>query len=49
LAFHIAVKVPALAERVEMLKGMYDEQYALAADEDREKVSARFVPRIGSI
>jgi len=49
LAFHIAVKVPALAERVEMLKEMYDEQYALAADEDREKVSARFVPRIGSI
>jgi hypothetical protein len=28
---------------------MYDEQYALAAAEDREKVSARFVPRISSI
>jgi len=49
LAYHIAVKVPELAERVQMLKGMYEEQYSLAADEDREKVSARFVPRISSI
>ena len=49
LAYHIAVKVPELAERIQMLKGMYEEQYSLAADEDREKVSARFVPRIGSI
>ena len=49
LAYHIAVKVPDLAQRVPMLKEMYDEQYALAAAEDREKVSARFVPRISSI
>ena len=49
LAYHIAVKVPDLAQRVPMLKEMYEEQYSLAADEDREKVSARFVPRISSI
>ena len=49
LAYHIAVKVPDLAQRVPMLKEMYEEQYFLAADEDREKVSARFVPRISSI
>ena len=49
LAYHIAVKVPELAERIQLLKGMYEEQYSLAADEDREKVSARFVPRISSI
>ena len=49
LAYHIAVKVPELADRIQLLKGMYEEQYSLAADEDREKVSARFVPRIGSI
>ena len=49
LAYHISVKVPELADRIQLLKGMYEEQYSLAADEDREKVSARFVPRIGSI
>ena len=49
LAYHISVKVPELADRIQLLKGMYEEQYSLAADEDREKVSARFVPRISSI
>ena len=47
LAFHIATKVPELVERIPMLKSMYDEQFELAAGEDREKTSARFVPRIG--
>ena len=49
LSYHIAVKVPDLAPRIEMLKAMYEEQYALAAGEDREKTSARFVPRMRSI
>ena len=49
LAYHIAMKVPELAPRVEMLKAAYDEQYALAAGEDREKTSENFVPRIGRI
>jgi hypothetical protein len=49
LAYHIAMKVPELAERIPMLKQVYDEQFALAAAEDREKTPARFVPRaIGS-
>jgi hypothetical protein len=30
-----------------MLKSIYDEQFDLAAGEDREKTSARFVPRMG--
>ena len=47
LAYYIAMKTPELSDRVVMLKQIYDEQFALAADEDREKVSARFVPRIG--
>ncbi len=47
LAFHIATKVPELVDRIPMLKSMYDEQFELAAGEDREKTSARFVPRIG--
>jgi len=45
LAYHIAMKVPELAGRVEMLKAAYDEQFNLAAGEDREKAAVRFVPR----
>jgi hypothetical protein len=45
LAYHIAMKVPELAERVPMLKAAYEEQFDLAAGEDREKASVRFVPR----
>lgn len=45
LAYHIAIKVPELAPRIEMLKQIYDEQFNLAAGEDREKASIRFVPR----
>jgi len=49
LAYYIATKVPELVARIPMLKAMYDEQFELAAGEDREKTSARFVPRIGRI
>ena len=45
LAYHIAVKVPELMQRVPMLKQMYDETFEIAAGEDREKASVRFVPR----
>jgi hypothetical protein len=45
LAYHIATKVPELAERVPMLKAQYDEQFDYAAGEDREKAAIRFVPR----
>ena len=47
LAYHIAMKVPELGERVGMLKAVYDEQFDMAAGEDREKTPARFVPRVG--
>mgnify|MGYP003144301858 CR=1 FL=1 len=49
LAYYISMKDPDLAPRIEMLKTIYDEQYNLAAGEDREKESERFVPRIGRI
>ena len=49
LAYHIAMKVPELVQRIPMLKAVYDEQFDMAAGEDREKTSARFVPRIGRI
>jgi hypothetical protein len=45
LAYQIAMKVPELMPRVQMLKQVYDEQFELAAGEDREKAAVRFVPR----
>jgi hypothetical protein len=45
LAYYIAMKDPALAPRLDMLKGVYDEQFNLAAGEDHEKAPIRFVPR----
>lgn len=45
LAYHIAMKVPELQPRVDMLKAAYMEQFDLAAGEDREKAPVRFVPR----
>lgn len=45
LAYHIAMKVPELSSRVQMLKQSYDEQFDIAAGEDREKAAIRFVPR----
>jgi hypothetical protein len=45
LAYHIAIKVPELMPRIQMLKQIYDETFDIAAGEDREKASVRFVPR----
>lgn len=46
LAFHIAMKKPEVPpDRIAMLKADYMEQFQLAADEDRDKASVRFVPR----
>jgi hypothetical protein len=45
LAYYIAMKVPELVTRVPMLKEAYEEQFNLAAGEDREKAAIRFVPR----
>jgi hypothetical protein len=49
LAYYIAMKVPELAGRIDMLKRVYDEQYQLAAAEDHEKATLRLVPRIAFI
>ena len=46
LAYYIAMKDPELIQRVPMLKADYEEQFRLAAEEDREKASVRFVPKI---
>ena len=45
LAYHIAIKVPELMPRIEMLKQIYNETFDIAAGEDREKAAVRFVPR----
>lgn len=46
LAYYIAMKKPEVpGDRVLALKAAYEEQFQLAADEDREKASIRFVPR----
>jgi hypothetical protein len=45
LAYYLALKVPNGAERLPILKQQYDEAWQVAADEDREKASVRFVPR----
>jgi hypothetical protein len=49
LAYYIAMKVPELQGRLDMLKAAYEEQYKLAAAEDREKATLRLVPRIAFI
>jgi hypothetical protein len=45
LSYYIAGKVPEGMERIGLLKEQYDQAWQLAADEDREKASIRFVPR----
>ena len=49
LAYHIAMKDPELAPRIPLLKDVYEEQFQLAAEEDRVKAPARFVPKIGYV
>ncbi len=44
LAFQIALKRPEAAARILMLKQEYMEQFQLAADEDRGREAAKFVP-----
>lgn len=44
LAYYIAVKVPELMPRLQMLKMDYEEQFRLASEEDRDKTSMVIVP-----
>ena len=45
LAYYLSMKIPDALERMQTLKAQYDEAWAMAAEEDREKASVRFVPR----
>lgn len=46
LAYHMATKLPEGAARAIPLKAAYDEAFAEAAAEDRDRATVRFVPRI---
>jgi hypothetical protein len=45
LAYMLAMKLPDAGDRIAMLKAVYDEQWQLASEEDRDKSPVRFVPR----
>ena len=44
LAYYISIKRPEASERAPLLKQIYDEQWELAADADRDKSSFYMVP-----
>lgn len=44
LAYYLSMKVNP--ERIPLLKGIYDEEFARAAAEDRDRTSLRLVPRL---
>ena len=45
LAYYLSMKLPDASQRIQMLKADYEEQFKLAAEEDRERAPIRFVPR----
>ena len=46
LAYQLSTKLPDVSpDRIMMLKADYEQQFQLAADEDRDKAPVRFVPR----
>jgi len=47
LAYQLSTKLPDMdMNRIPMLKADYEQQFQLAADEDRDKAPIRFVPRM---
>lgn len=46
LAYYLSMKIPNAADRIPVLKQIYDEQWQLASEEDREKASLYLVPNI---
>jgi hypothetical protein len=45
LAYYLSMKIPGAADRMQVLKAQYDEQWKFASEEDRDKAAIRFVPR----
>jgi hypothetical protein len=47
LAYYLSMKLPNIdMQRATGLKAEYEQQFQLAADEDREKANNRYVPRV---
>tara|TARA_A100001388_G_scaffold203603_1_gene154594 strand:- start:1163 stop:1840 length:678 start_codon:yes stop_codon:yes gene_type:complete len=46
LAYHLSLKNPDVADRIQLLKGLYEEDFALAATEDRDRSDFRIVPAL---
>ena len=46
LAYHIAIKKPEVSDRTTMLNELYEEQWVLAADADREKAALYLAPSV---
>ena len=46
LAYNLSMKIPDALDRAQMLKGVYEELWQQAADEDREKAPLRLAPRV---
>jgi hypothetical protein len=45
LAYYLSMKLPRAADRVQMLKAQYEEQWKLASEEDREKAAISADPK----
>lgn len=49
LAYHLAMKIPGGEKRVAALESAYEKQFDIAADDDRDRASVRFIPSIRRI
>lgn len=47
LAYYVALKSPEAMDRIQMLKGLYEEAWAQATKEDRDRSPWRLIPAIG--
>ena len=47
LAYQLALKNPESMERIPLLKGIYEEDFSLAATEDRDRTDFRIITAIG--
>lgn len=49
LTYYLAFKIPGAAERIPVLKEVYEEDWVRASNEDREKASFRIRPFVGAM
>lgn len=47
LAYQLALKNPDVSDRIPLLKQVYEEDFALAATEDRDRSDFRIIPALG--